>query len=407
MNILQITNYCCASMSANDNTGINRVVTALSEHYVSSYGYRCFNAYYCENPSGLSEGFEDGLKITIPLDADRFRGFLTGNEIDFAVINVSNPEYVREIPKICSIARSCNVKTIYCIHFMPGYEACTYFNTSLMLYNVSHGIRVFDSLKKWLIVKSRPLSSFAVRKTIEKQYRLPLQVCDKVAVFVEQYKDRYLKSAHTELRNKLVAIPNPLPFQPEFNNDLLEGKQKEVIVVGRLYEPTKRLTYALKIWRMIERTPGLDDWKLTLVGDGISKSYYAWLIKRYGLRRVRLVGRQDPKPYYRMASILLSTSAHEGWPMVLMECMPMGVVPCVFESYDAASEIIESGVDGIVVPDHELVTFYSKLKNLMMDDENRIKMAKATMEKSASFCPEIIGVRWKKMFEKMQVEGVK
>ena len=402
LNILQITNYCCASMSANDNTGINRVVTALSEHYVSSYGYRCFNAYYCENPSGLSEGFEDGLKITIPLDADRFRGFLTGNEIDFAVINVSNPEYVREIPKICSIARSCNVKTIYCIHFMPGYEACTYFNTSLMLYNVSHGIRVFDSLKKWLIVKSRPLSSFAVRKTIEKRYRLPLQVCDKVAVFVEQYKDRYLKSAHTELRNKLVAIPNPLPFQPEFNNDLLEGKQKEVIVVGRLYEPTKRLTYALKIWRMIERTPGLDDWKLTLVGDGISKSYYAWLIKRYGLRRVRLVGRQDPKPYYRMASILLSTSAHEGWPMVLMECMPMGVVPCVFESYDAASEIIESGVDGIVVPDHELVTFYSKLKDLMMDNEKRLKMAKAAMEKSVSFCPEIIGARWKKMFEKMR-----
>lgn len=236
---------------------------------------------------------------------------------------------------------------------------------------------------------------------------LPLEACDNVAVFVEQYVDRYLKLAHSDLRSKLVAIPNPLPFQPEFNKDLLDEKQKEVIIVGRLYEPTKRLTYALKIWRMIEQTPGLNDWKLTLIGEGVSKNYYRWLISRYGLRRVRLAGRQDPNPYYRKASILLSTSAYEGWPMILMECMPMGVVPCVFESYDAASEIIESGVDGIVVPDHELVTFYSKLKNLMMDDENRIKMAKATMEKSVSFCPEIIGVRWKKMFEKMQFGGVK
>lgn len=402
MNILQITNYCCASLSVNDNTGINRVVTALCGHFTTSYGYNCFNAYYWENPYGLSEVFKKGLLLSIPLNIDSFRLFLTDNDIDLIVINVSNPEYVREIPKICGVAHQCNTKTAYCIHFMPGYEAYTYFDTSLFLYNFSHRIKILDSLKKLLITKSRPLSSLVIRKVIKNRYKLPLKVCDNVIVLTEKYIDRYLKLAHSLQRSKLVAIPNPLPFRPEPDRDLLEVKQKEVIIVGRLYEPTKRLTYALKIWRMIEQTQGLDDWKLTLVGDGISANYYRHLITRYGLHRVHLAGRQDPKPYYRKASVLLSTSAHEGWPMILMECMPMGVVPCVFESYDAASEIIESGVDGIVVPDHELVTFYSKLKNLMMDDEKRIKMAKATMEKSVSFCPEIIGARWKTLFEKMQ-----
>ena len=83
MNILQITNYECASMSANDNTGINRVVTALSTYFVQTGGDTCFNAYFNANPRGLSEVFSAGLQLTLPLNEGELQEFLIVNRIDF------------------------------------------------------------------------------------------------------------------------------------------------------------------------------------------------------------------------------------------------------------------------------------------------------------------------------------
>lgn len=382
-------------MSANDNTGINRVVTALSTYFVQA-GDTCFNAYFNANPRGLSEVFSAGLQLTLPLNEDELQSFLIANQIDRVIINVSNIEYVRVIPIINKIAHVCHAKTTYCIHFMPGYEACSYTTFSMVYYNLTHKGKAVDALKKWLITISRPISSKLIQAVIQDRYARPLETSDKVIVFSQEYVKQYLNIAHSTRDDKFAVIPNPLPFGEYINQEDLLHKEKEVIVVGRLYEPTKRISYALRVWKMIENNPNLKDWKLTIIGEGISSGYYKWLAKKYKLQNVSFVGRQDPQPYYRRGTILLSTSAHEGWPMVIMESIPQGVIPCVFNSYAAANEIIDHDKNGIIAPDNDLRAMYESLAELMLSPNKRLQMATAAIEKSKSFNMEIIGKLWRK-----------
>lgn len=396
MNILQITNYECASASANDNTGINRVVTALSTYFVHTGGDTCFNAYFNANPRGLSEVFSAGLQLTLPLNEGELQSFLIANHIDRIVINVSNIEYVRVIHLINKIAHSCHIKTTYCIHFMPGYEACSYTAFSMVYYNLTHKEQFVDTLKKWLITISRPISSRLIQAVIRDRYARPLETSDKVVVFSQEYVKQYLDIAHSTRNDKFAVVPNPLPFGEYIHQEDLLHKEKEVIIVGRLYEPTKRISYALRVWKMIEQNPHLNDWKLTIIGEGTSAGYYKWLIQKYHLKHAVLAGRQDPRPYYKKASILLSTSSHEGWPMVIMESMPQGVIPSVFNSYAAAHEIIDHNENGIVVPDNDLHAMYESLAELMLNSSKRLQMATSAIEKAQSFDMALIGERWRK-----------
>lgn len=396
MNILQITNYECASMNANDNTGINRVVTALNTYFIHAGGDTCYNAYFEANPRGLSKAFSAGLQLTLPLNQDELRSFLIANQIDRIVINVSRIEYVRVIPLINKIAHTCHIKTTYCFHFMPGYEACSYVAFSMVYYNLTHKGNVVDAFRKWLITISRPISSKLIQAVIRERYAQPLDTSDKVVVFSEAYVQRYLTIAHSTRKNKFAVVHNPLPFGKYINKEDLIHKEKEVIIVGRLYEPQKRISYALRVWQLVEKNPNLQDWKLTLIGEGVSGGYYKWLINKYHLKNVVLAGRQDPQPYYQKASMLLSTSAYEGWPMVLMECMPNGVIPCVFHSYGAASEIIDHNKNGIVAPDNDLHAMYESLTELMLNSDKRLQMGAAAIEKAKSFDIAIIGERWRK-----------
>ena len=395
MNILQITNYECASASANDNTGINRVVTALSTYFVQA-GDTCFNAYFEVNPNGLSKVFSAGLQLTLPLNQDELRSFLIANQIDRIVINVSKIEYVRVIPLINEIAHTCPIKTTYCLHFMPGYEACSYTAFSMVYYNLTHKGRFVDALKKWFFMISRPISSKLIQAVTRERYVRPLDTSDKVVVFSHEYVQQYLSIAHSTRDDKFAVVHNPLPFGEYINKDELGRKEKEVIIVGRLYEPQKRISYALRVWQMIEKNPHLNDWKLTLIGEGVSEGYYKWLINKYHLKHVVLVGRQDPQPYYQKASILLSPSSYEGWPMVLMECMPKGVIPCAFHSYGAANDIIDHDKNGIVAPDNDLHAMYESLTELMLNSDKRLQMGAAAIEKAKSFDIAIIGERWRK-----------
>lgn len=401
MNILQVNNANCAPESANDNTGINRVVTTLCKYYVLNQKDTCHIAYYRENRLGQSEFFTSGFHLKIPLQKEEFANYLRSNDIDVIQVNVSDEIFVDQIPSICAVAHQCNVKVIYCIHFMPGYQAYSYGTFGQALYNCVHKKNALDGIKKWIMTITRPISSKLINRVIKSRYCLPLAACDKVVVFAEPYIQQFLDVAKSDAKEKFAVIPNPLSFSQYITQNELRCKAKNVIVVGRLYEAQKRLTAVLKIWRKVENNPLLQDWNLTLIGEGTSGDYYKWLAAKYNLKNIHFVGRQDPIPYYRRASILLSTSAYEGWPMILMECMPMGVVPCVFNSYGAAKDIISHKQNGMLSPEYDLKAFYQNLILVMQNDEMRHNLAVQAIESSRRFDVSIIGQKWHQLFEEL------
>lgn len=404
MNILQITGN---ALFVGDKTtnGISRVVIQLSDYYVNYYHDVCFNAYLVGKEQKQGAVFTDNICISDPVDIDSLYHFLKEKRIDIIQTNLSADNHIKQIPKICDIAHSLNIKLVHCIHFMPGFESVSYGSIGEIRYSLTHFQPILDKIKKWIITIGQPWSASFIKKTLRSKYNDIYSSADKIVVFSEPYIDKYLSIVHGSNKKKFETIPNPLTFSKFTQPNDVKCKQKVVLLVSRLQEPQKRVSYALKIWKLVEQDPHLNDWKLSIVGSGKGEPFYHWLAKRYNLKRVCFEGLQDPRPYYERAAIFISTSGYEGWPMVLMEAMPMGCCCLSFDSYDAIHDIIEDGYDGRIIPNNDIKGYAKCLKELMSDEEKRITIGINAIESSHRFSMDIIGKRWHDLFEELTGKG--
>ena len=179
-------------------------------------------------------------------------------------------------------------------------------------------------------------------------------------------------------------------------------KDSQIVFVGRLENMTKRPYRILQTWKLIEGK--YPDWNLTFVGDGPDRQSLEAKVEEQGLKRVTFVGFQNPVEYYKRASILMLTSDIEGFPLVLAECMSFGVVPVVYASYPAVYDIIEDGVDGIIIPKKDIfpAELTARKVSLIMDDENiRMEMALAASKKSQQFSISTICRQWENTFNEI------
>lgn len=392
MNVLQITNTVCTG--TNQTTGVNRVVTQLSKFWAEFFKDEVFNAYFRDEGQVCSL-FRASYILSNPLNDTSFEAFLLENQIDVILFNYAANQMLGILKEVCMIARKHGIKVIYCLHFMPGFEGCSHGSFEEVWHGILTRKDIPDKFKKWMIATFKPLSTKIIQRLIKRNYKTEYLECDKVIVFSESYIDKFLHIVRGNKREKFVVIPNPLSFSDYLSEELLKTKKKEVIYVGRFQEPQKRVSAVMKVWRLVERNPLLDEWTLSIVGSGKDESFYRWLAEKYHLKRVSFEGRQNPKSYYRRASIMMSTAAYEGWPMVMMEAMPMGCCCLGFDSYDAIHDIIEDGVNGRIIPDNDIKGYYQALSDLMQDENKRIAIGKSAIESSKRFSMDIIGKKWR------------
>ena len=393
MNILQITNTACSD--TNQATGVNRVVTQLSDYWYHIHKDNCFHAYF--EKGEITPLFKDSFCLKRTFTNQEFETFLLKNKIDVIIYNYAANQMLNIQNNIYNIAHKHNIKVIYCYHFMPGMEGYSHGSKEEVLYSLLSRKDILDKLKKWIITFTRPLSTKLIHITMKKRYEIAYQNCDKLVVFTPAFINRYLNIIKKQDKEKFKVIPNPLSFSKFLPKEKIINKNKEVIFVGRLYEAQKRVSAVLKVWKLIENNPLLSDWKLTIIGEGKDEYFLHWLTKKYQLKRVSFEGRQDPKPYYERASIMLVTSAYEGWSMVLVEAMPMGCCCLAFDSYDAVHDIITDGIDGRIIPDNNIKAYYHALSELMLNDDKRINMMQSAIENSKKFSMEIVGEKWRNL----------
>ena len=190
--------------------------------------------------------------------------------------------------------------------------------------------------------------------------------------------------------DKIEVINNPAILQiPVLPSD----KENVVVFVGRL-EPQKSVDKLLDIWYIIESKYKDLGWKLYILGDGSCRRYLENLSKNMRLRNVRFVGMVDPNEYYKRAKIFCMTSIYEGFPMTLLECQSFGVVPLLYNSFSAAVDIIDDGINGYLISPYKKKEYAKKLHQLMNDPVQLQQMKNRCMEKIHSFDPEYIGGKW-------------
>lgn len=217
---------------------------------------------------------------------------------------------------------------------------------------------------------------FYKKKNAVKSVMKYFQYVDKYVFLSPSFQKQFEEFSHfDDTMNKLASIPNPLVYSVDLSQDEFSNKENIVLLVGRMLEGQKRITKAIKIWGEIENDDSLKDWRFYIVGEGPDLVAYKLLAKQLGLKRISFEGYQNPLSYYKRAKIFLMTSAFEGFGMTLVEAQQCGVVPVVMDSYLSLHDIIEDGVNGIIVKNDDLSGFVEKLSLLMHDDNLRINLA--------------------------------
>jgi len=200
------------------------------------------------------------------------------------------------------------------------------------------------------------------------------------------------------LPNTLV-IPNPLSFYPEAQAVLTN---KTVIAVGK-HTHQKGFDRLLQSWAVILQTQ--PDWILEIYGKFNDQLSLQQLAKQLNIENSVRFFEPDPDIASRFlnASIFAFSSRFEGFGMVLIEAMACGV-PCVsFDCPCGPKDIIHSGEDGFLVPNHDTDGFTQKLLELIENQDLRRQMGTQAKQNVQRYLPEVVVKQWDELFRSLAI----
>lgn len=211
---------------------------------------------------------------------------------------------------------------------------------------------------------------------------------DKFLLLSESYIDSFIKTYDVDKKdNKLMAIPNPCPFNDNYE---FSTKEQIVLIVSRMQEDQKRIFAALKIWKMLRNKNG---WKLLIVGDGPDMNKYKKIAK--GICGVEFAGHSNNvQSYYKRSKIFMMTSIWEGLPMTLIEAMHYGCVPVVFDSFAAVHDLIKNGETGYIISNNDICQYVSVMDSLLNDDNLVTRLANKNLSNPNDFSVDKILRIW-------------
>lgn len=237
--------------------------------------------------------------------------------------------------------------------------------------------------------------NYIEKKRLSKRIKMACDVSDKYCVLSPKYIDRIARFDETIDVSKCISIPNPIYNNGELNFD---EKERIVLYVGRLTNNPKNVVSLLKSWKYIQEQEG---WSLVIVGDGPDKGVLQTYCKKENLKNVFFEGNQtDVSQYYRKASIVCITSFNESWAMSLVEGMCYGVIPVAFDSYEAASTIIDNNKNGFLIKPFSYKEMANKIIQIINDPIRMQNMMENAIAKVNVFSVKNVADEWEKQIIK-------
>ncbi|MEV4641102.1 glycosyltransferase family 4 protein [Actinoplanes sp. NPDC049548] len=199
----------------------------------------------------------------------------------------------------------------------------------------------------------------------------------------------------------VVAVPNSVP-RPEVAP--ADGASKIVVAAGRL-DPIKRYDLLVRAFaKVVTERP---DWTLRIYGSGGQSTPLGILIADLGLQNhVFRMGSYTPlDAEWVKGSIAAVTSDKESFGMTIVEAMRCGLPVVSTRCPVGPQEIIQDGVDGLLVPMGDVDAIAGALLRLMNDQELRTELGRAALENSARYDPVSISARYEQLFEQCRANG--
>lgn len=268
-----------------------------------------------------------------------------------------------------------------------------------------HGGDIYDPSKRLSPHRIRPLR-LGVRGV--------LLAATAIVAQSRNTADNTLKYYGDDLEGKLRIIPLPFdspegiregPGNPEARAELgLDRGARYLISVGRM---VKRKAYD-RLILSLERLPG--DVRLLILGSGPLRGELTDLVAARGLgERVSMPGFVDEGDKYRYlaaADLYVLSSEHEGFGIVLQEAMAVGL-PIVATSHGGQTDILEDGVNALLIASNEPAVIAEAVGRLLGDGEMkglREAMSRANREKVMEFDSCDIAARYLAVFREAMSE---
>jgi len=329
----------------------------------------------------ISEVLIDASNAANEEDISKMHRYIVANNIEILISQWSDIIF-------CDKARKgTNCKLIKCCHVAPFMysEPITKLGR---VYKTVFGNKAFNRHQHGIQLRSH-IDCF--------------KLSDKYIFLSESYLNEIkAEKINAALLLKGCVIPNPQTYESTIAPKIIEEKKNEILFVGRIYEYPKRLSLAIKIWAKVVADTKYDNWIMRVVGEGPDLDYNKQIANNLGLTQISFEGFQDPKPFYKDASIFMMTSIHEGFGMTLIEAQHYGVVPIAMNSYTTLHDIVTNGQNGIIVENNDEHGYADAIRELIDNEVRRRKLAISSMESSKKFSLKNIADKWESLFSDLK-----
>ena len=200
----------------------------------------------------------------------------------------------------------------------------------------------------------------------------------------------------------IQVIPNAALFMADRYADM---SRKRVIAVGRL-DYQKGFDRLIEAWRIIHQHEEYKDWTLDIFGQGEWKERLQDMIEACGLQDcvklnapTKQIGRE-----YANSSMLVMSSNYEGFPMVMIEAMACGLPAVSFDFKCGPKDIIQHGVNGLLVKNGDIQGLADAMMHLMADEQLRQSMSSEARKVVETYSEEVVMRKWLELFDEV-VEG--
>lgn len=179
-----------------------------------------------------------------------------------------------------------------------------------------------------------------------------------------------------------------------------QGEEKAILFVGRLAEK-KGVRYLIDSMRWIK---GI----LIIVGDGPLRTELECQVKDLGLEeRVMFLGarsHEELPEIYASADVFVAPSVtakdgdKEGFGLVILEAMASGV-PVVASRSGGIEEIIQDGINGLLVAERDSRGLALSIEKMLYDDEIREKCIEHMQATVKKYSYQSVGKKYREIFQ--------
>lgn len=178
-----------------------------------------------------------------------------------------------------------------------------------------------------------------------------------------------------------------------------------VIAVGRL-DYQKGFDRLIQAWEYINKSGLYSDWRLDIFGQGEWKEMLQEMVQAKNLSvsvhlnsPVKTIGEE-----YVNSSLLVMSSNYEGFPMVMIESMAIGLPVVAFDFKCGPRDIISDGENGLLVSNGDIPGLAGAMMKLMGDYELRRRMSGKARQVVDTYSEKAVMDKWVRLFTSLAVK---